>query len=376
MRIRSLDAARGIAAVIVLLWHVSLTVAGTAQQPSWLFATPLRVLVAGPPAVILFFVLSGLVLTPSALLGRDYIPYIISRFVRIWVPFAASIVIAVILCGLLGQDPLQHATGWFNYSWSDPVNTNLVLHHLLMTGAKDTLNNPAWSLFHELRIAFILPLFVVGLRLRPVETSVVSLLLLIVASWGISVADRFIIRSILASLQYASLFVAGSLIAIKSRNIISWIDSHSPLFIALAWIAGIILLCLPPFQVGWISHPVSVLYLMMEALGACIILSLCLSEVAAPSFLLGREASFLGKISYSLYLTHMLVLIGVTRLMDGHAPSWIGTLVSVSVVFPVAMAFHRWIERPSSVLARHLALQAPIWFARSTTRRHHQDARG
>ncbi|WP_309660025.1 acyltransferase [Sphingomonas sp. SORGH_AS_0802] len=376
MRIRSLDAVRGIAAVIVLLWHVSLTITATAHQPSWLFASPLRMLVAGPPAVILFFVLSGLVLAPSASLGREYLPYIVSRCIRIWMPFAASIVIAVILCGLLGQDPLRDVTGWFNYSWSDPVSGMLVLHHLLMTGAKDTLNNPAWSLFHEMRIAFILPFFVVGLRLRPMETCAATLILLIIASWAIHLTDRFIVRSILTSMQYVSLFVAGSLIAINAKSVSAWIDARSPRSIAIAWILGVGLLCFPPFQVGWISGPANLLWLLLQGVGACIILSLCLSDAATPSFLLGRATSFLGQISYSLYLTHMLVLISVVRLMDGHAPSWMGTLLSVSLVFPFAMAFHHWIERPSSMLARHLAKQVPIWFARSASWRLHPDARG
>lgn len=348
----------------------------TAHQPSWLFATPLRVLVAGPPAVILFFVLSGLVLAPSARLGRKYLPYIISRCTRIWVPFATSILIAVGLCRLLGQGPLQRATGWFNYSWSDPVSIVLVLQHLAMTGAKDTLNNPAWSLFHEMRIAFILPLFVVGLRLRLLETCVASFVLLLAASLGISFADRFFVKSILTSLQYTSLFVAGSVISIKAESIAAWIAARSPRQITFAWIMGVGLLCVPPFQVGWIDSPPDVLWLVLEGSGACIILSLCLSEVATPSFLLGSTTAFLGRISYSLYLTHMLVLVGVIRLMNGHASPSIGIVVSIVLVFPVAVAFHRWVERPSSVLARHLARQVPNWSARSRSWRLHHDARG
>jgi peptidoglycan/LPS O-acetylase OafA/YrhL len=76
MRLRSLDALRGIAALVVVFHHALMVFPQEATAPNglsdlrnwldplaWLRWSPSRVILAGRPAVILFFILSGLVLT-------------------------------------------------------------------------------------------------------------------------------------------------------------------------------------------------------------------------------------------------------------------------------------------------------------------------
>src|SRR5579871_4991414 len=73
-RLRSLDSLRGAAAVVVLLNHYLLTLPDTVEDRArlmsqgfsapwaWLYLTPLRLVVDGFGAVLVFFVLSGLAL--------------------------------------------------------------------------------------------------------------------------------------------------------------------------------------------------------------------------------------------------------------------------------------------------------------------------
>ena len=78
-RLVALDALRGVAAVVVLVHHVSMTAPSisAAYQSSanvaifstgwWVTLSPLKILFAGPEFVLVFFVLSGFVLVLSPL---------------------------------------------------------------------------------------------------------------------------------------------------------------------------------------------------------------------------------------------------------------------------------------------------------------------
>ena len=91
-RFLQLDAMRGIAAVCVVFHHWRLAFyAGVLHF--WLVP-----IFSGTQAVMLFFVLSGFVLSLPYLDGkrRPYWPYLIRRFWRIYVPFAAAVGIAAV----------------------------------------------------------------------------------------------------------------------------------------------------------------------------------------------------------------------------------------------------------------------------------------
>ena len=76
MRFRSLDSLRGLAALAVVFHHCLLTLPASAfcrGEIAWWFAvTPLRLLIDGPGAVLLFFVLSGFVLAASIDAGQRH----------------------------------------------------------------------------------------------------------------------------------------------------------------------------------------------------------------------------------------------------------------------------------------------------------------
>ncbi len=96
--IDSLDDLRGLAALVVLLSHCLLTLPqpDTLGSPlhlapwellrTWEIYSPLRLLTAGNGTVMIFFVLSGFVLSlPFIAQGRaEYPPYVATRFCRIY----------------------------------------------------------------------------------------------------------------------------------------------------------------------------------------------------------------------------------------------------------------------------------------------------
>jgi hypothetical protein len=88
-RLLELDALRGLAALMVPLYHPRLLFG--LHLPGfehYLWSGPLHILVAGPEAVILFFVLSGFVLA-LPIVQRKQLPYhayLIRRICRIYLP--------------------------------------------------------------------------------------------------------------------------------------------------------------------------------------------------------------------------------------------------------------------------------------------------
>ncbi|MET0976564.1 MAG: acyltransferase, partial [Leifsonia sp.] len=175
-RLGGLDGLRGVAAAIVVIHHSlllfptmsSVYITGVAPAAGsmmwWMSYSPLKLLTAGGEAVIVFFVLSGLVLTLPVTRrpGFDWIAYFPRRFVRIWIPVVASVLIAYLLVLIVRQQPYQPGTTWLNLSSVlDPSWSKLVSATTLI-GGDFQLNNPLWSLEWEMIFSVCLPLFVLG----------------------------------------------------------------------------------------------------------------------------------------------------------------------------------------------------------------------
>src|ERR1017187_3352351 len=99
-RFRSLDALRGIAALVVVVQHVMLALPdGIRGQLGFI---ELAFAMAARFAVMLFFVLSGFVLSLPYFAGKNlaYGPYLVRRFCRLYLPFAFAVLISALLCWL------------------------------------------------------------------------------------------------------------------------------------------------------------------------------------------------------------------------------------------------------------------------------------
>ncbi|HUB75554.1 MAG TPA: acyltransferase family protein, partial [Solirubrobacteraceae bacterium] len=112
-RLPALEGLRGLAALVVLVHHSLLATVprfagayGIGPYPLrgtlewWLTYSPLHVIWGGGEAVIVFFVLSGFVLSlPSARSGRALraVSYYPSRFVRLYLPVWGALIFAALV---------------------------------------------------------------------------------------------------------------------------------------------------------------------------------------------------------------------------------------------------------------------------------------
>jgi peptidoglycan/LPS O-acetylase OafA/YrhL len=73
---------------------------------------------------------------------------------------------------------------------------------------------------------------------------------------------------------------------------------------------------------------------------------------ALVKLLSGKVLSWLGQVSYSLYLLHLPVLLTVFHLFSDKAP--LGVLIAATVGLSLIAAHlsYRWIEQPSMALGR------------------------
>ncbi len=368
---------RGIAAFVVVLhhcWESSLPdqntfpfrpdamalSEGIRTLATWVSLSPLRLLFAGHAAVGVFFVLSGFVLTRSLTpsLQSGYAGYALRRLFRIWVPFAVVIVGAALLVLAIAPRPIP-AHPWINSSWNLPVTPTLLFEHLSMFGtpAAVSLDSPIWSLVHEMRISLVFPLLLAGIVWRPrafVAGAVVLFALLsinhLTGLWaGYTGPDqlRGLLASVLQTLRYSLFFIFGILLSQHAAPVRALLGPR-PAARALLWVVALGMLWLP-YTAGYIEFAF--------ATGAVLLLALCMSSPAVRTVLRQPALVWMGRRSYSLYLVHLLVLLGLMQLLYGRWPIYAILPLVVALSLILAEVTHRWVEVPANAIGKSLALR-------------------
>jgi len=159
-RLFQLDALRGLAAVAVVTYHFRILA----------FNTPLnwrtRIFFSGQEAVILFFLLSGYVLSLPywGTKSRSYLSYAIRRVCRIYIPFAAAATLSIAGAHLFRFQnlPLNH---FYYTTWQTSITSAVVVKQFLMWPFQD-FNIAFWSLRYEMQLSLLVPLFCYLLRFR------------------------------------------------------------------------------------------------------------------------------------------------------------------------------------------------------------------
>jgi peptidoglycan/LPS O-acetylase OafA/YrhL len=357
-RLHALDGLRGVAAFIVVLHHL-LLIAQPVSQPSgepelwstwwWLERTPLKLVTAGHEAVVVFFVLSGLVVVLPALKRVDFSwpGLVASRVVRLLLPAWAAIVFATILLLIVPRVP-QQVTGdtWL----SDQVQSDwhwsrLVGEFSLMIGSVP-YNNVLWTLRWELLFSLVLPGFlVVAIVLRRwwLPTGLLAL--------GMGVAGAV---GDIEALQYLPVFFLGTLIAVQLQALEGWSESRGARRLLAVLLPVSALVLISQFLLQPVAHSGSTgahALRGLEALGAVGIVVCAGAATGFRRLLERRVPQFLGRISFSLYLVHLPVLATLAWLLGDWNWPFVG-LIGVPLAVLTGWAFFRVVEKPLHKVAR------------------------
>lgn len=323
-RVEIVDALRGLAAVAVCWCHF---IGHVPLSPGIL----LELGTQGSLGVQVFFVLSGFVI-PLSLARSNYSPHLFFRFlarriVRLDPPYLASVLLVLIFVFLKarfvtsigGRTPvdspeqlfshLAYATEVLGYQWLNPVYWTLAIEFQFY-----------------LLIGLIFPFVMHSSRLVRYGT---LLLFLLCAQLPISHPGLI--------LRFLPWFSLGILACYYRLGM----SSVHELWVGAAAIAAL-------FWRQWIPQETFVL------LATC----LALAFWRAPC---GRPLAWLGSISYSLYLTHIVFGAGFLVLGQAlHLPAWFNyPLVIAATAFSIVTAagFHRVVEAPALRLASRITLR-------------------
>jgi peptidoglycan/LPS O-acetylase OafA/YrhL len=382
IRYPALDSLRGIAALIVILSHCHLILPETAhaQLPLWISFTPLRLLFSSYASVILFFVLSGYVLSFPFMKNQPiiYMAYLARRFCRIYLPFAATILFAATLYFYCPTPANNQGSTWFHNSWNhEPISLTAILRHLLMTGKDNDmwLDGVIWSLVYELRISIICPF--VFLATKRIRHSLVAATLLymaavttiIITGNGESMQHgRDFAGSFLLVLRFIPFFMIGATLARHNTKIKEWLNRKAPSTQFAILLIAITAFTLPPEihntrikeSLPLLDHIGIIKFVVEFILGiaSSVIIISARNMKTFSNILLYAPIHWLGKVSYSLYLIHLPIFFFLFSLLLGKIDfTYIAALVITTSLLAAAL-FHSLIETPSihlgHVMAKHL----------------------
>ena len=367
MRYKSLDALRGIAALIVVIHHCLVTLPQWSNVmlqgahdslPAKLFGyPPLDLLWAGNAAVRVFFVLSGFVLALMLLHANppSYPAFVVKRIFRIYLPYAVVVAMAMVLMTVTAPHVTPELSEWFNTtSWNHPVSSSVILDHALMFGRPEYnfIDNPIWSLVHEMRYSLIFPaLFWLARR--------VDWRLMIGASWVISIAAAGAVGFTkgywaVASLQYAFLFVSGAEMAIRRTALTEWFGNLPRLCRRLLFLTSLLLLSTHGLTHASI-HAVRTFAYLAPDIGAVGLLTWLLGSPSAQRVLEWKPALWVGRISYSLYLSHLVLLLSVVSVFHRVIPIYIILIAIPPLALVTAQILYQLLEVPAIALGHYLA---------------------
>jgi peptidoglycan/LPS O-acetylase OafA/YrhL len=359
-RFRALDSLRGLAALIVVFAHIFQAIPAPFHQAHPYLNPPLATLAAaGQFAVIVFFVLSGFVLSLPYWNAKNqpYALYMTRRFCRLYLPYAFAVLVAAFLCAAL-TDPASRL------GWPMPVSSHIVKEHLLMTGVgseSTMLDGPLWSLIIEMRVSLIFPLLFLAVRrfewaaiaLGLIGSFVCCKLNALHGAQGEAGGHFGIdaLGALLLTARYIPAFLFG-IFAAGRLDTLRRLLASLPLALHAAICAGIVALHTFLFTsdlqyhgYGDILYGIMAIYLIIS----------CTTFAALVRRLSGDLFLWLGDISYSLYLIHVPVLYAVINILQKDVGYGLAITVAVPAILVSAHLMYHLIERPSIWLGRKCA---------------------
>ncbi len=325
-RIEQIDVLRGIAAIVVVLFHC-----GTRynqmfpEKAGWITLDVFW----GYYGVHLFFIISGFVIFMTIERSRTRLDFVVSRVSRLYPAYWAAIILTVAF------DLANPALGFTPSFWQIVVN---------MTMLQDFFHVPHvdgsyWSLTYELGFyTFMLLLFGQSLLSRPaIIASFWAIASVMFHYWpGLFPGGLYFIA---VTHKYGHLFAAGiSFYWLYSRGF-----SRTPHDLCL-----LLIICASP----------AIQYVHSGQIGFLSVLASVILVAAATrhklAWIINPVTLWLGSISYPLYLIHEHIGWHLLTIQQSHdIDSTIALAVTLAILLAVATLLSKLIEKPGQRLIRN-----------------------
>ncbi|MEQ8856291.1 acyltransferase [Gimesia sp.] len=367
-----LESLRGIAALVVAIYHSFLVFAVDQNQVIWestlfdvtgtnSFLTRMALAIFnGSAAVSIFFVLSGYVLGLS--LDRKprrlttYHAFYIKRFFRIYPTYFVSLTLIVLSIVLFhSYIKFPNTSLWYNWWYTEGITLKNALANYSLV--KIDINNVAWTLKVELIISLFFPLFYLINRRFGLKVNLLFLLGLIIMGYTGPIID---------TIQYAFMFHIGLMLPYFVKKQQSPVSSF---FCGnLAFMIGLVCLLSARLFLAKIDYFFPIL---VEGIASGFLIWILLSteeNTFFNRFLKINLVKKLGKYSYSFYLFHFIVMYWLAYCMFLVIPPEISAtypvilssllaVISIPITYFIAIVSYKCVEVP---MIKHGAVIAEV----------------
>jgi peptidoglycan/LPS O-acetylase OafA/YrhL len=338
-RYRILDSYRFIAASLICLYHFNKADVLGLQGLSPAFLNVQLM-------VDFFFCLSGFVIARTYLGkiqdGESYRAFMWKRVARLYPLHLVTLGVGILGGMVVGAGALQPGTNPDIFS-ARAILANLTLTHSLGVTSYGSFNIPSWSISAEMFVYALFPLMALAVTRLPALAN----LALIVGYVAVTIAVRESLGMrdwTLAwydggALRAVPSFFAGVLIARLTAT--RWRSFAPPVWLAHAAFAASFI----PMHLGWRDE------LALVCFAATVLLAAAAEQNGRASRLQSPGFVQLGDASYSLYMWHMPLKVGVFAVMakmagTGLGPMWTAAALSYALSLAVAFVCYRWFEMP------------------------------
>ena len=333
-----LESLRGLAALAVVVAHSMgvLKVDGlaahwklplTEQSPASFKLLTLSAIFNPGGAVVLFFVLSGFVLSLSWT-AQAPVTYFARRLTRLLPPMWASIFVSAAILYLFPPIPSTHLAEWATHAFLNPSLRSLASNLILKQCG---INGVTWTMYVEIIGSAFIPIAIYA------RGKIAVALLIFTSALAIFAHQSH-------TLSYLVCFQFGVLLARREPAIhTSW-----------AWLAIIIFIfdrfCV---QTGGSST-------LLNCLASYILIA-AIRRGAWSNLLNSKALRFVGKVSFSLYLFHPIILFIISRNANKFAETGIlPHLLIMAITIPASLllagfAYHTF-EKPSINFGKKIAI--------------------
>jgi len=323
LQLQSIEAARGIAALLVILYHAERHLRLRLFPTGGLFQW-------GHAGVDFFFVLSGfLILTVHhADLGNParLSRYVQRRFSRIY-PFYWLVLAGTFVLNAISPKPETHSL----LEWLSAV--------LLLPGHPISVHGTAWTLQNEILFYSVFALMIVSRRIGGFCLCI----------WGFASVAALTITvdknatALLCDFNVEFFFGMGAALWCLRRSV------PRPALVLACGVIAFIGISITEIA-GHLSAQAGLARLLYGSASTCILLGLVECE-RRGTVRIARPFGILGAASYALYLTHIAVFDVVHKLYKisgavGHVPAAILYVVMVAIAIGCGVLLSRLVEHP------------------------------
>ena len=335
-RYKELDSLRGIAALMVVLFHFTMGKTEAEYGFKW-----------GITGVDLFFVISGFVISMSINKVSSGVEFVVNRVSRLYPTYWASVTFTFVLIttyGLFKGESIR----WIDYFG----NMTMFQYYLKISD----LDGPYWTMVIEM-LFYIFILFLFSFNfLRHILWigAILTIAIFIFSFFYWSDFTKSIFRAI-PLLDYFSLFFAGIIffkITTEKSNVIHYLLIGMCLLIQVS-----LFFHLGKPKTGITQFEYTIMLLIYFGI-------FTLFANGKLVFLIIKPFLFLGKVSFALYLTHQYIILGhVLPLLINHLALnfWVSSiLICLPISLLIAALVTHFVEIPYGLKMKRMLLNIMV----------------